>query len=84
MILKVFHTLNTRGLLFMWRGMDPELRRQLATVRQLVALSRQTPTHEWPLAVVHKYDSMLVVREWPDGSLTAYMMSPHDTQHDKA
>jgi len=68
----------------MWPGMDPELRRQLATIRQLVSLRHRTPTREWPLVVVRKYDALLVVREWPDGSLTAYMMPPRDTQHDKA
>jgi hypothetical protein len=68
----------------MWPGMDPELRRQLATIRQLVSLRHRTPTREWPLVVVRKYNALLVVREWPDGSLTAYMTSPQDTQHDKS
>lgn len=60
----------------MWPRMDPELLRELATVRQLVALSRQTPTREWALALAD--DAVLVVREWPDGSLTAYTMRPSD------
>jgi hypothetical protein len=67
----------------MWPGMDPELRRQLATIRQLVGLRHRTPTREWPLVVVKKYDALLVVREWPDGSLTAYTMSPSDAHPDK-
>ena len=67
----------------MWPGMDPELRRQLATIRQLVALRHQTPTREWPLIVLRKYDALLVIREWPDGSLTAYTMSQDDVHRDK-
>jgi hypothetical protein len=58
----------------MWSGLDPELVRQLGTIRQLVALTRQTPTREWPLIVVNEYDAVFVVREWPDGSITAYVM----------
>jgi hypothetical protein len=59
----------------MWPGLDPELLRQLATIRQLAALSHRTPTREWPLIVVKQYNALLVVREWPDGSITAYMTS---------
>jgi hypothetical protein len=59
----------------MWSGFDPELRRQLATIRQLVALKHQTPTREWPLIYIDKHKALLVVREWPDGSLTAYTTS---------
>ena len=59
----------------MWPGLDPELRRQLATIRQLVALSHRTPTREWPLMFVKQHDALLVVREWPDGTLTAYLTS---------
>jgi hypothetical protein len=60
----------------MWAGFDPELLRQLATIRQLVALRYCTPTREWPLAVdqdVDEQGALLVVREWPDGSITAYV-----------
>jgi hypothetical protein len=56
----------------MWSGFDPDLRRQLACVRQLVALTHQTPTHEWPLIFMDQYDELLVIREWPDGSITSY------------
>jgi hypothetical protein len=62
----------------MWAGFDPELLRQLATIRQLVALRYRTPTREWPLAVdqdVDPHGALLVVREWPDGSITAYVTS---------
>ena len=59
----------------MWSGLDPELFRQLATVRQLVALRRQSPTREWPLIFVEEDDAWLVIREWPDGSITAYATS---------
>jgi hypothetical protein len=67
----------------MWAGFDPELLRQLATIRQLVSLRYRTPTREWPLVVVDPdidhdidhHEALLVVREWPDGSITAYMTS---------
>ena len=56
----------------MWSGFDPELCRQLAHIRQMVARSHQTPTREWPLILVDDHDALLVVREWPDGAITAY------------
>ncbi len=59
----------------MWFGFDPELRHQFDTIRQMSRLSRQTPTREWPLVFVAEHDSLFVVREWPDGSLTAYATS---------
>jgi hypothetical protein len=62
----------------MWAGFDPELLRQLATIRQMVALRYRTPTREWPLVVDQDVDQpgvLLVVREWPDGSITAYVTS---------
>jgi hypothetical protein len=62
----------------MWSGLDPELLRQLATIRQMVALTHQTPTREWPLIFVDQYDALLVVREWPDGSITAYTTEHSD------
>jgi hypothetical protein len=58
----------------MWSGLDPELRRQLDNIRQIVARSHQTPTREWPLVFVDDHQAVLVVREWPDGALTAYYM----------
>jgi hypothetical protein len=33
----------------MWFALDPELRRQLDNIRQMVALQHQTPKREWPL-----------------------------------
>ncbi len=59
----------------MWPVFDPEVFRQLATIRQLVALRYQTPTREWPLISIDQHEAMLVVREWPDGSITAYLAS---------
>ena len=56
----------------MWSGFDPELRRQFATIRELVALRQQTPTREWPLIFIPELDALLVVREWPGGTITAY------------
>jgi len=56
----------------MWPGFDPELRRQLDGIRQLVSLRHQTPVREWPLIFMRQYDELFVVREWPDGSITAY------------
>lgn len=55
----------------MW-SLDPEIVRQLQHVRQMVLLQHQTPTREWPLIVEESRDELLVVREWPDGSITAY------------
>lgn len=59
----------------MWSGFDPELRRQLEHIRQMVALQHQTPTREWPLIAIDESRALLVVREWPDGSITAYLAS---------
>jgi hypothetical protein len=59
----------------MWSGFDPDLRRQFNSIRQLVRLRHQTPTREWPLVVSHH--ALLVVREWPDGSVTAYLTFGH-------
>jgi len=59
----------------MWFDLDPELRRQLEHVRRMVSLQRQTPTREWPLLSVDEHDALLVIREWPDGTMTAYLAS---------
>ena len=58
----------------MWPGSDPDLRRQLDSIREMVALRHETPTKEWPLTLVEELDEVLVVREWPGGRMTAYMM----------
>jgi len=57
----------------MWPGFDPRLRREFEIIRQMVSLRYQKPTREWPLIVEHRYDELLVVREWPDGTVTAYL-----------
>jgi hypothetical protein len=62
----------------MWFGLDPELRRQLDHIRQIVVLQQQTPTREWPLISIEDDGALLVVREWPDGSITAYLASVSD------
>jgi hypothetical protein len=59
----------------MWTGFDPELSRQLRNVREMVSLRHQTPTREWPLIFMEEHSEMLVVREWPNGSITAYAAS---------
>ena len=59
---------------FMWYGFDPDLRKQLADLREMVGLQHQSPTREWPLVVEESRDELLVVREWPNGSITAYTM----------
>ena len=61
----------------MWSGFPPELQRDLDSVRRLAALTRQTPTKEWPLVFLADYDLLLVVREWPNGEITAYAISEH-------
>ena len=62
----------------MWFQLDPELRRQLEHIRQMVALQHQTPTREWPMISIEDDRTLLVVREWPDGSITAYLASVGD------
>ena len=59
----------------MWSGLDPRLVRELQNVRELVSLRHQTPTHEWPLVFIG--EELLVVREWPNGSITAYLTSEY-------
>ncbi len=59
----------------MWSGFDPELWRQFDSIREMVALKHQSPTKEWPLIFVEQHDELLVIREWPNGSLTAYSTS---------
>ena len=66
----------------MWPGFDSNLQRGLANIRQMVALRHQTPTREWPLVFIEAHRELLVVREWPDGSVTAYMM-PDDSDLDQ-
>jgi hypothetical protein len=56
----------------MWPGVDPLVLRELATFREMVALRYLSPTKEWPLVYVEERQALLVVREWPDGSITAY------------
>jgi hypothetical protein len=60
----------------MWYGFDPDLRRQLDSIREMVARRYQTPTREWPLIFVDEHGELLVVREWPDGGITAYATTP--------
>jgi hypothetical protein len=59
----------------MFPGFDPQLMRDLTTVKTLVNLSHQSPTREWPLVFVEDHDALLVVREWPSGEVTAYWAS---------
>ena len=59
----------------MWSGFDPDIQQQLNFMREMVALQRQTPTREWPLVYVEEHDALLVIREWPNGSITSYTMS---------
>jgi hypothetical protein len=59
----------------MWSGFDPEIVRTLQTIRQLTKLTHQTPTREWPLVFAEQSDELFVVREWPDGTVTAYTVS---------
>ena len=59
----------------MWSGMDPDLLKQFAHIKTMVRLSRQSPSKEWPLVVVGEFQSLLVVREWPGGEITAYAAS---------
>ena len=60
----------------MWSGFDPELRQQWEVIREMVALQHRTPTREWPLIFVEEHNSLLVIREWPNGSMTSYVTTP--------
>jgi hypothetical protein len=62
----------------MWHGWNPNELPELVHLRAMIALQRQSPTREWPLHHEEEDDLLLVVREWPDGSITAYTMSTHD------
>jgi hypothetical protein len=59
----------------MWSGFDSDFRKDLATIREMVSLTHQSPTQEWPLVFVEDLDALLVVREWPGGNVTAYVVS---------
>jgi hypothetical protein len=61
----------------MWSGFDPELHRQFSSIKRMVALRHQTPTNEWPLVFLEEHDALLVVREWPNGEITAYATSEY-------
>jgi hypothetical protein len=39
----------------------------------MVSRQHQSPTREWPLIHIVESRALLVVREWPDGSITAYI-----------
>jgi hypothetical protein len=41
----------------------------------MVARRHQSPTKEWPIVFVEELDELLVIRAWPGGTITAYMMS---------
>jgi hypothetical protein len=69
----------------MWSGFDPEFVRQLGVIRQMVSHRYQSPSSEWPVIFLDDRDELLVVRQWPDGSLTAYLQarSPSQTPKDR-
>ena len=58
----------------MWDGFDSDTQRQLAALKDLTKRRLSTPTHEWPVVFVKQVNALLVVREWPNGDLTAYVM----------
>jgi len=63
----------------MWR-MDPELWKELESIREMVALRHQSPSKEWPLVFLDEFDMLLVVREWPGGNITAYTTSEYSEE----
>jgi len=67
----------------MWSGMNPELWKELENIREMVKLSHQTPTREWPLVIVEEFDALLVIREWPGGNLTAFAASRNSSDSQK-
>ena len=64
--------------------MNPNSWPEFVNLRAMLALGRQTPVKEWPLIYLEEYDALLVVREWPDGSITAYTMSRSDLESRRA
>jgi hypothetical protein len=63
----------------MWPGFDPSIMKDLATIREMVSRQHQTPTKEWPLVHVEEHGVVFVLREWPDGVVTAYTVdTPRD------
>ena len=67
----------------MWPGFDPQIRRELTLVREMVALRHSTPSREWPLIFLPDRGELLVVREWPNGALTAYVESIRSDSPDR-
>lgn len=61
----------------MWSGFGPEIQREWRFVHGMVARQKQTPKREWPLVFDRETDLLLVVREWPDGSVTSYATSEY-------
>jgi len=61
----------------MWHGFDPAIQEQLNGIREMVARRYQTPTKEWPLIFIEEQDLLFVMREWPDGAITAYATSEY-------
>jgi hypothetical protein len=59
----------------MWSGFDPDLQQQWKAIREMVTLQHQVPSREWPLIFVEEHSALLVVREWPNGSITSYATS---------
>jgi hypothetical protein len=59
----------------MWQGFDPEITRDLMAIKAQVSRRYLKPTREWPLIFVGEHDALLVVREWPNGEITAYWTS---------
>lgn len=57
----------------MWEFFDPEVRQKLSLLKHLTVLRRQTPLKEWPLLA--DGNTLFVVREWPNGDVTAYLVT---------
>jgi hypothetical protein len=65
----------------MWHGFNPDVWRDLETVKELFGLTRMKPAREWPLVFVEEHQALLVVREWPNGTITAYTIPGHPDSH---
>ena len=59
----------------MWYVLNPDLPREQAKTPEMAALRDQTPTREWLLLFREATDEVFVVREWPNGSITACTLS---------
>jgi hypothetical protein len=57
----------------MWYFFDADMQRQLAAIKELTTRRVTGPTREWPVVFIKEDNAFLVIREWANGELTAYL-----------